>query len=57
MVGITKEEMFYLTSKGVNFGENGISRTHTHHPHYYMCENKRNKKLLNEYRRKMKINK
>ena len=46
--------MEYLTKvKGVLFGYEGISRTYSNHRTntYYICENKRNMKLLNEYRK------
>ena len=43
--------MEYLTKvKGVPLKENGVSRTYTHHKTYFLCENKRNMSLLNEYR-------
>lgn len=52
MVLITKKEMEYLTQKGVNFGENGISMTgklNGRHK-YYLCEQKNSLKLLKDYR-------
>jgi len=52
IVLITKNEMEYLTKvKGVPFRENGVSHTYGHHRTYYLCENKKNMKLLNEYRK------
>lgn len=50
MIQISKEAAQYLTSHGVNYGENGISRTHGHHKHYYMCACEDNTDLLNEWK-------
>lgn len=51
MIKITKEEAKYLASKGVPYGENGISRTYSHHKHYYIAETNRNTKLLSDYKK------
>lgn len=43
--------MQYLTKNGVHFGENGITHTTARHRRtYYLTENKKCIKLLNEYR-------
>ena len=43
--------MKYLVSMGVPFGENGITHSTARHRRNYWCtENKRCKKLLNDYR-------
>ena len=45
---IKKNEAFLLNSMGVPFGENGISTSKTRHKKYYICENKKNMKLLSK---------
>lgn len=50
MIKITKDEMQYLISVGVKWGENGISHTYSKYHHYYMTENQKNIKLLANYR-------
>lgn len=58
MISISKKEMEYLVSKGVNFGEGGISRTSSHHnkKHYFLCESKRNMQKHYDYERMIGIN-
>lgn len=48
MIKISKEYAMRLNKEyGVNFGENGISRTHGHHKNYFLCESEDNlRKLL-----------
>ena len=49
---ITKHEMEYLVENGVPFGESGISHTVARHRRsYYMCGSRRNRQLLNHYRK------
>ena len=44
--------MEYLTKiKNVPFGEDGVSHTYGHKRTYYLCENKRNISLLENYRK------
>lgn len=50
MIKITKDEMNYLVSNGVKWGENGISHTYTKYHHYYMTESQKNIRLLKNYR-------
>lgn len=53
MISISKKEMLALTTEyGVIFGENGISRTHSHNHHYFLCESDKNLKYLKDYRKK-----
>ena len=50
MISINKKEMEILTKEyGVIFGENGISRTHAHNHHYFLCESGKNLKYLKDY--------
>lgn len=46
------KEVEYLLSKGVKFGENGISATSSRHSgcSYRLCESKYNLNLLRKYR-------
>lgn len=38
LIKIKKEDAIKLNKEyGVCYGENGISKTHSHHPHYYLC--------------------
>ena len=46
---IDRNERDYLVSKGVKFGENGISHTYTKHKKYYLCMSEKNTKLHNDY--------
>ena len=47
MIKISKEDALKLNKEhGVPFGENGISRTHSHHKHYYLCESEYNIRSL-----------
>lgn len=47
MIKITKKDAFTLNKDyGVKFGENGISRTHGHNKHYYLCESEYNLRSL-----------
>lgn len=49
---INKSEMEYLKSKGIGFGENGMSKTHSSGKGYYATESKYIMSLLNEFRHK-----
>lgn len=51
------KEVKYLLSKGVKFGENGISATSSRHSGntYRLCESKYNLKLLNQYRKSIVV--
>ena len=51
LIKIRKEEAKKLNTLGVPYGENGISHTHGHHMHYYLCESKKNIGLLEKMRR------
>ncbi len=56
MIKISKQEMLYLKSKGIRFGENGMTHTTARHRRtYYVTESKKCMNLLNEYRNKTKI--
>lgn len=47
MIKISKEDALKLNKEyGVKFGENGISRTHGHNKHYYLCESEYNLRSL-----------
>lgn len=51
MVKISRNEMLYMQSHGVPFGENGISHTNGNHRRsYYVTETQRCMWLLNDYR-------
>lgn len=52
MIKISKAERDYLLTKGVRCGENGVASTigKSKKKTYYLCESKRNKELINEYR-------
>ena len=52
MVKISKEEAKKLNALGIQYGENGISHTHSHNKHYFLCESKKNMYTLNELRKK-----
>ena len=44
-------EVNYLLSKGVIYGENGINKTHSNSGNtYYLCESRKNMRLLEDYR-------
>lgn len=49
MIKISKEEKEWLVSKGVKFGENGISHTYNKNKHYYLCENRPNMSLHRKF--------
>lgn len=49
MISISKNETKWLREHGVKMGENGISRTHSHHVNYFLCESERNLELLKQY--------
>lgn len=51
------KEVQYLVSKGVKYGYEGLSVTHSRHSGktWYMCCSRNNMRLLNEYRRNIKI--
>lgn len=51
MVNITKKEALELNSIGVKFGTNGISKTYSSNPHYYLCESNYNLQQLNKIRK------
>ena len=47
MIKIKKEDALKLNKEyGVCFGENGISRTHSHHKNYYLTESEYNLRNL-----------
>lgn len=51
MIKIKKEDALKLNKEyGVCFGENGISKTHNHHPHYFLCTSEYNLKSLLDFR-------
>ena len=52
MIKISSEEAKELNKMGVKYGENGISRTHGHKKHYFLCESKKNIGFLNGLRQK-----
>ena len=52
MIKITKQEAKKLYELGVQYGENGISHTHNHKRHYFLCESKKNLNILNKLRKK-----
>ena len=52
LIKITKQEAKKLHELGVQYGENGISRTHNHQKHYFLCESKKNLGILNKLRNK-----
>ena len=57
MIRIDKRARDYLTKvAGVEYGENGISRTYSHAKSYYICESKRNKDLLRKYYEQIGLN-
>lgn len=43
---ISKETAHELYGMGVPFGEGGISHSHTSNKKYYLCESRKNMKLL-----------
>lgn len=50
MIKISREDAMKLNKEyGVKFGENGISRTHGHHKHYYLTESEYNLHSLLEF--------
>lgn len=52
LIKITKDEMEYLCSSGVKFGEYGISHTNScHRRTYYLTESGKNLALLDKYRK------
>ena len=50
IVDITKQEAHALHKEGVPFGEGGISHTYTSHRRYFLCESKKNLRLLDKLR-------
>ena len=56
IIKIDKNEMKYLTSKGVRFGEDGISSTvgFGKKKKYYMCESYNNRKLHTKYQKEIR---
>lgn len=47
LLKITKNEAMKLnTEYDVPFAENGLSKTHSKHPSYYLCESRDNLELL-----------
>ena len=57
LIRISKSEMEYLVSHGVKYSENGIISTTGHHKSWYMTENDRCMKLLNECRKSHAVEK
>lgn len=58
IVKITKAEVKFLSNSGVRFKDGGISKTNSCHRKrhtYYLCENKKNMSLLNQFRRNIVI--
>ena len=54
MIPISKKVMEVLTKEyGVQFGENGISRTYSHKHHYFLCESGKNLGFLKDYYKKI----
>lgn len=51
------KEVQYLVGKGVKYGYEGLSVTHSRHSGktWYMCSSRNNMRLLNEYRRNIKV--
>lgn len=50
MIKITKNERDYLVNVcKINMGEGGISKTHSHHPRYYLTESEQNLRALLEF--------
>lgn len=54
-----QKEAFYLASKGVKYGENGITVTTSRHSgkSYFLCESEENLWLLKEYNERIIANK
>lgn len=46
MIRIQKSEAKKLNKMGVPYGENGVSKTGSKHPTYYLCESEYNLRLL-----------
>ncbi len=56
MIKISKQEMIYLESNGIRFGENGITHTTARHRRtYYLTESRKCMDILNKYRSRIKI--
>ena len=55
MIKITEKEAKKLHELGVQYGENGLSSTHSHHKHYFLCESKKNLNMLYKLRNKSVI--
>lgn len=51
MIKISSKEAKALAKMGVNYGENGISHTHSHNRHYFLCESKKNISILEKLRK------
>ena len=52
MIKIKKNDALRLNQEfGVQYGENGVSKTHSHHPHYYLCTSEYNLKSLLSFRK------
>ena len=51
MIKISNEEAKKLNKLGVPYGENGISHTHSHHKHYFLCESKKNISMIEKLRK------
>jgi len=51
MIPVSQEEVKYLTSHGVQFGEHGISSTKTRYKKYFVTETERNMRLLEKFRK------
>jgi hypothetical protein len=57
LIKISSKEAKELNKLGVNYGENGISHTHSHHKTYFLCESKKNMYLISKLREKNIVNK
>ena len=58
MIKITKQEAKKLHEIGIQYGEQGISKTKNHHhPHYFLCESKYNMRKIRELRNKSIVRK
>lgn len=60
IIPITQKEAFHLNkNKGVPYGENGISASHSRHSgkSYNLCESPKNLRLLEKYRKSQIVEK
>ena len=50
MIRVSKEAALKLNKEyGIKFGENGLSKPHGHHKHYFLAETERNLRTLLEF--------